>query len=168
MRKPTTPAVSPITRGFPEAFETWRLELRPPMPGDGVEKRRAPRESLAELKPWLHRAQRVPTAGEAEESVRRARVAFLERTDLYKTQMLLFHRESGELVGGSGLHHIEQELPKFGIGYWLRSRFAGGGYATETVHGVAGFARAAERTGVRSLIVCTLRPHTDDGRPVAP
>lgn len=88
----------PILRDFPDEFETERLLIRSPMPGDGEEKRRAVSESLESLKPWLNWVQREPTPGEAEVEVREARVRFLERTDL---RMLLFDRESGELVGAA-------------------------------------------------------------------
>lgn len=138
-----------ITRDLPEKFETRRLRIRPPLPGDGAEKRRAVAESLANLKPWLHWAQRVPTPEESEEAVRRARAAFLARTDL---SMLLFDKESGELVGGSGLHRIQWEIPKFEIGYWCRASYEGHGYITEAVRGIAGF--AFELLGARRLEIC--------------
>ncbi|CAN5673606.1 GNAT family N-acetyltransferase [soil metagenome] len=127
----------PILRDFPDAFETARLLIRSPMPGDGEEKRRAVSESLESLKPWLSWAQEEPTSDEAEVEVRQAKIRFLERTDL---QMLLFDRESGELVGGSGLHRLQWEIPKFEIGYWCRNRFEGGGYITEAVRSIAEFA----------------------------
>jgi RimJ/RimL family protein N-acetyltransferase len=130
---------TPILKDFPDEFETDRLVIRSPMPGDGEEKRRAVSESLPSLSPWLHWAQQEPAPEQAEEEVRRARIAFVERTDL---QMLLFHRQSGELVGGSGLHRIEWEIPKFEIGYWCRGRFEGRGYITEAVRGIVGFAAA--------------------------
>lgn len=136
----------PIMRDFPDEFETERLVIRSPMPGDGKEKRQAVSESLSRLEPWLHWAQQEPTPEESEVEVRQARVRFLERTDL---QMLLFDRENGGLVGGSGLHRIEWEVPKFEIGYWCRSRFEGRGYVTEAVRGISGF--AARHLGARRL-----------------
>lgn len=143
----------PILKDFPEEFETERLLIRSPMPGDGEEKRRAVSESLESLKPWLSWAQEEPTAEESEVEARGARARFMERTDL---QMLLFDRESGELVGGSGLHRIEWEIPKFEIGYWCRSRFEGRGYITEAVRGIADF--AAEYLDARRLeILCDSR-----------
>ncbi|MGI9049716.1 MAG: GNAT family N-acetyltransferase, partial [Rubrobacteraceae bacterium] len=42
--------------------------------------------------------------------------------------------------------------PKFEIGYWRRSRFAGQGYITEAVRGIAAFAFDTE-------IRCDLRNH---------
>jgi hypothetical protein len=43
----------PILRDFPESFETERLGIRSPMPGDGEEVYAAVSESLDELKPWM-------------------------------------------------------------------------------------------------------------------
>ncbi len=39
------------TRGFPDAFETERLLIRSPMPGDGPELYAAVRESMEDLLP---------------------------------------------------------------------------------------------------------------------
>jgi RimJ/RimL family protein N-acetyltransferase len=72
-----------------------------------------------------------------EENMRRARAAFLERSDL---ALLLFLKDTGTFVGGSGLHRIDWSAPKFEIGYWCRARLAGHGYVTEAVRGIAGFA----------------------------
>ncbi len=41
---------------------------------------------------------------------------------------LLFERDSGELVGGIGLHPKEEKNAE--IGYWVRSDRTGRGYAT--------------------------------------
>ena len=105
---------SPILRDFPDAFETERLRIRSPLPGDGAEVYAAVAESLEELKPWMPWAHRELTVEVEEEIMRRARAAFLERSDL---MLLLFLKGTGTLVGGSGLHRIDWEVPKFEIGY---------------------------------------------------
>ena len=43
----------PILKDFPERFETERLLIRSPMPGDGSELYAAVRESMDELLPWM-------------------------------------------------------------------------------------------------------------------
>ncbi len=43
----------PIMRDFPESFETERLVIRSPMPGDGPELYAAVRESMEDLPPWM-------------------------------------------------------------------------------------------------------------------
>lgn len=129
---------NPILRDIPESFETERLVLRAPMPGDGAEMCAAVSESLAEIRPWMPWAQGTPTPDRYEENVREARARFLLREDL-RFQLYL-RSERGTMVGSSGLHRIDWEAARFEIGYWVRTRFAGQGYVTEAVRGLARFA----------------------------
>ena len=107
------------------------------MPGDGPKLYAAVKESRDELLPWMPWTKEHGTVEESEASARQARVRFLERTEL---RMHLFLRESGTLVGSSGLHRIDWSVPKFEIGYWCRTPFAGLGYTTEAVRGISAFA----------------------------
>lgn len=129
---------NPILRDIPESFETDRLILRAPMPGDGAEMCAAVTESLAEIRPWMPWAKSAPTPEGYEENVREARARFLLRDDL-RFQLYL-RSEPGTLVGSTGLHRIDWEAGRFEIGYWARTRFAGQGYVTEAVRGLARFA----------------------------
>jgi RimJ/RimL family protein N-acetyltransferase len=128
---------SSILKDFPDRFETERLRSRCPLPGDGPELFAAIRESHDELKPWMPWVESHKTTDNSEESARRGWVEFLERSDL---RMHLFLKDSGTLVGSSGLHRIDWSVPKFEIGYWCRTRFAGQGYITEAVRGISDFA----------------------------
>jgi len=128
---------SSILKDFPDRFETERLRIRCPLPGDGPELFAAIRESHDELKPWMPWVESHKTADDSEKSARRGWVEFLERSDL---RMHLFLKDSGTLVGSSGLHRIDWSVPKFEIGYWCRTRFAGQGYITEAVRGISDFA----------------------------
>jgi len=128
----------PILRDFPESFETARLVIRAPLPGDGAEMCAAVTESLPELRPWLPWAQDTPTPEGYEENVREARAGFLLRKDL--RYQLYLRSAPGTLVGSSGFHAIDWDAGRFEIGYWLRTRFAGQGYMTEAVRGLASFA----------------------------
>ena len=128
---------APILKDFPEAFETERLRIRSPLPGDGPEVYRAVKESLDELAPWMPWTQEHRTVEDSEASVRRARVAFLERSEL---RLHLYLKGTETLVGSSGLHRIDWEVPKFEIGYWCRTGFTGQGFVTEAVRGISAFA----------------------------
>jgi RimJ/RimL family protein N-acetyltransferase len=128
----------PILRDFPESFETERLIIRAPRPGDGAEMCAAVTESLAELAPWLPWAQESPTPDGYEANVREAQARFLLREDL-RFQLYL-RAEPGTLVGASGLHRMDWEAGRFEIGYWARTRFAGRGLMTEAVRAIARFA----------------------------
>ncbi|CAN5758068.1 GNAT family N-acetyltransferase [soil metagenome] len=127
----------PILKDFPDSFETERLLIRSPLPGDGPELFAAVRESLEELRPWMPWAEQHKTVSDSEESARRARVEFLERSDL---RMHIFLKGTETLVGSSGLHRIDWAMPKFEIGYWCRTKFTGQGYTTEAVRGITSFA----------------------------
>lgn len=128
---------SPILKDFPDSFETERLIVRSPMPGDGPEFNAAKLESLEELKTWMLWAQEASTVEKSEEDMRQERVKFLERSNL---MLLLFLKGTNTLVGSSGLHRLDWRVPKFEIGYWCRTRFAGQGYITEAVDGITTFA----------------------------
>ena len=143
----------PILRDFPEAFETERLRIRSPLPGDGPEVHRAVKESLDELSPWMPWTREHRTVEDSETSVRRARVAFLERSEL---RLHLYLKGTETLVGSSGLQRIDWEVPKFEIGYWCRTRFTGRGFVTEAVRGISAFAFDALGAG-RVEIRCDAR-----------
>jgi RimJ/RimL family protein N-acetyltransferase len=136
----------PILKDFPESFETERLLIRSPLPGDGPEMHAAVNESLGELTPWMPWPKEHRTVEDSEASVRRARARFVAREDL---MLLLLLKGTETLVGSSGLHRIDWGVPKFEIGYWCRTRFAGQGYVTEAVRGITAF--AIEALGARRL-----------------
>jgi RimJ/RimL family protein N-acetyltransferase len=139
----------PILLDFPYSFETERLTIRGPLPGDAGRVREAVVESQAELKPWMPWAMEIPSAEDYEVRVRNGQLKFLAREDLW---MMLLLKGTDTIVGGSGLHRIDWSVPKFEIGYWVRTCFAGQGYITEAVNGIAAFAfdtLSAQRVEIR-------------------
>jgi len=94
---------------------------------------------------WADEHERVE---QSEEQVRKAACAFQERTEL---RLLLFLKGTGVLVGSSGLHEIDWDVPRFEIGYWVRTSFAGQGYITEAVRAITGF--AFECLGARRVAI---------------
>lgn len=126
----------PILLDFPEEFQSDRLIIRAPLWGDGKAVHEAVRDSIDELKPWLPWAQTVPTVEEAEARARLSRLEFLERKDL---RLMLVYKESGRMIGGSGLHRINWDARRFEIGYWVHSAFAGQGYVTEAVNAITNY-----------------------------
>ena len=129
--------MNPVLLDFPEAFETARLRIRCPMPGDGPAVNAGIVESLERFRPWFPWADHAPTEEETETNLRRARARFLDRTDL---RLLIFRKDTGDFVGSSGLHRIDWAVPKFEIGYWVRTSCEGKGYITEAVTGITDFA----------------------------
>lgn len=127
----------PILFDFPYSFETERLTIRGPLPGDGRGVREAVVESQEELKPWMPWSMEIPSEEDYEIRVREGRLKFLAREDLW---LMLLLKGTNTYIGGSGLHRIDWSVPKFEIGYWVRTSYAGKGYITEAVNGITAFA----------------------------
>ncbi|HEX3052345.1 MAG TPA: GNAT family N-acetyltransferase [Aggregatilineaceae bacterium] len=127
---------NPILLDFPEQIESERLIIRAPRPGDGAAIVEAIRESLVELRPWMPWAQDVPTVASAEESIRRAAALFMTREDM---RLNMYRKSDGLFVGGSGLHRFDWSVPRFEIGYWVRTSLQGQGYVTEMVEALTAF-----------------------------
>lgn len=128
---------NPLLLSIPESFESNRLLIRAPLWGDGIKLNEAVIESINELKPWMPWAQTIPTVEESEVVIRRARLKYLERTDL---MLLLISKDTGQLIGSSGLHRIDWQSRKFEIGYWVRTAYSGKGYITEAADAITNFA----------------------------
>ncbi|MBK8988560.1 MAG: GNAT family N-acetyltransferase [Chloroflexi bacterium] len=129
--------MEPVLRDFPHEFETERLLIRCPLPGDGPSLNAAVRESLPELRPWMPWAMEEPTLEASEANVRRGYARFLTREDLW---LMLLLKGTNTIIGGSGLHRIDWDVPKFEIGYWLSTPYTGQGYVAEAVTAVYHFA----------------------------
>src|SRR5690606_34715567 len=67
-------------------------------------------------------------------------------------RMHIYLRGTDIMVGSSGFHNIEWELPKFEIGYWCRKQFMGQGYITETVKALT--ALAFDILGAQRVQIC--------------
>ncbi len=143
----------PILLDIPTQLESERLLIRAPQPGDGEAVNAAIRDSANELAPWMLWAQEVPSVQESEAHLRLSQVKFMERQDL---QLLLFHKQTGQFIGSSGLHQIDWKIRKFEIGYWIHTVHAGQGYISEAVRAITAF--AMERLGANRIeIQCDAR-----------
>ncbi|MGN7412487.1 GNAT family N-acetyltransferase [Paenibacillus sp. SAF-068] len=127
----------PIMLTIPESFHTERLTIRAPQWGDGEAVNEAIRESAEQLRLWLPFAEKIPSLEESEVTVRKARLKYLERTDM---MLHLRDRHTDEFVGSSGLHRIDWNVRCFEIGYWIRTSRCGEGLMTEAVKGIEQFA----------------------------
>lgn len=141
MRRPTK---------IPSELKSPRLILRAPIPSDATALNAATRASLPELKRWMAWAQKPPTLAETHKLCCEAAEKFCQGTDL---MLLLFAKETGELIGSSGLHQIDWGVPRFEIGYWVATHHAGNGFITEAVQAIDRFAfkvLGAARVEIRS------------------
>jgi RimJ/RimL family protein N-acetyltransferase len=140
---------TPLLRDLPQALATARLSIRCPRAGDGATVHASVAETLAALRaypaslPW---ALEEPSPQASEKFCRESHASYLMRTGF---PMLLFLKGTDVHVGSSGLHTVDWSVPKCEIGYWIRARFMGQGYATEAVRAITAF--AFEQLGMRRI-----------------
>ncbi len=122
---------------IPESFTSDRLLIRAPRPGDDTAVHAAVMESLPQLQRWMPWASPAPSPEEVEENLARAQEDFRAHRDL---RLLLYSRADGSFVGSSGLQPIDWSVPRFEIGYWVRTSQTGNGFATEAAARISQFA----------------------------
>jgi RimJ/RimL family protein N-acetyltransferase len=98
------------------------------------------------LRPWMAWARGDYTLEACEINTRQAIAKFVTRQDL---RYQFVDRTSGEMVGSSGLHRINWQVPRFEIGYWVRTSRSGQGYVGETVRALTRL--AFEALGARRV-----------------
>ncbi|TCZ79290.1 N-acetyltransferase [Paenibacillus albiflavus] len=129
--------MNPILLDFPTQFFTDRLLIRMPEEGDGKAAYEAIQASIDDLKPWMPFANKEQTEETIESNARTAKANFIKREDL---RFHIFLKDTLQFIGISGFHHINWNVPKFEIGYWIDSRYSGKGYIGEAVQGITQFA----------------------------
>jgi RimJ/RimL family protein N-acetyltransferase len=134
-------SIDPLMIELPADLASARLLMRAPRAGDGAALNDAMAESLESLKPWMPWAQTLPSLEESELTCRQLALRFAQRTDL---TLFMFERVAdgacGRLVGGTGLHRMDWNVPRFEIGYWCRPSLQGRGLVTEAVQTLTRFA----------------------------
>jgi RimJ/RimL family protein N-acetyltransferase len=133
---------------LPGPVQTERLFIRPYQKGDGPALFKAIDESRESILPEMVWAftdhQDIDDTVYYVESQRRA----MEKESCRDFTMGIFDRNSGEIVGGTGLHRIRPEFREVEVGYWITGKREGQGLATEA-------------TG--ALITAAFTPHSSGG-----
>jgi RimJ/RimL family protein N-acetyltransferase len=122
----------------PEVVETERLTLQATRAGSGEAISQAVTETYEELRRWMPWAKEPQSAGDSEGHCREMQARWHARQEL---DFCFVRRSDGLLVGKGGLHTIDWSLPKFELGYWVRSSCARQGLGTEATRGLAEMAR---------------------------
>ncbi|HEY3328282.1 MAG TPA: GNAT family N-acetyltransferase [Novimethylophilus sp.] len=132
--------MTPTLREFPDHFETERLLIRSPRPGDGEAVFHGVVETLSQLRAWpasLPWAMAEPAIAASEAFCREGHSAFLACRDM---PMLMFSKTGNDFVGATGLHNPDWKVPEFEIGYWCRQSYQRQGLVTEAVNGITAWA----------------------------
>ena len=124
----------------PEVVESERLVLEATRPDHGAAIHAAVVESHAQLKAWMPWAKDLQSAEETEGHCRVMQARWYAREEI---DYCFVRRSDRVLVGKGGLHTIDWSLPRFEIGYWIRTSCARQGFATEAAGALAHMARRA-------------------------
>ncbi len=134
---------------LPRVIESERLLLRLPVEADVQALNEAIVASHPELSLWMDWAVNPQTPEETAEFVRGSETSWKEETAL---NLLMVERATAEIVGATGYPRLDWEVPRFEIGYWVRSDRVGQGYASESTWALARHAfeaQAAHRVELR-------------------
>jgi RimJ/RimL family protein N-acetyltransferase len=127
----------PVRIDLPDELIGPRVRLRPYREADAPALWEAIDESRAALDVWMPWASEYRTPADALPSVRYLQARWLLREEL---TVGIFDRQSGRLLGGSGLARMDWVIRRFEIGYWVRTSAVGQGYATEATQVLTRFA----------------------------
>ncbi|HAU0262628.1 TPA: GNAT family N-acetyltransferase [Legionella pneumophila] len=133
--------MKPILLDLPMPITTPRLLIRPPQIGDGSMLNAAVIESFDTLKLYMPWANERPSLEDSEEVVRREAAHWIlkPKTDP-ELMLLILERNSHNLIGATGYHNIDWDIPSVETGYWIRNKYAGCGLMTEAVNAITQYA----------------------------
>jgi RimJ/RimL family protein N-acetyltransferase len=123
-------AQRPPALDVPDELVGTRVRLRPWRLNDAPLLLDAFDESRVRIGQWMTWIRYHTTIADAEAFCHRMQTRWIEQSGF---PFGVWHRETGHLLGGSGLHDIEWRTPTGEIGYWLRDSAIGHGYAEEAV-----------------------------------
>ncbi|GAB4500409.1 MAG: GNAT family N-acetyltransferase [Anaerolineales bacterium] len=113
------------------------VTLRPYEFGEEQELHAAVQESLPELNPWMSWATERYTVNVARDFIAITRAEW-SRGTLYS--FAIAKTDTGEFLGGCGLSHFHPIYKFCNLGYWVRTRYHGNGYAGRAAKLAAKFA----------------------------
>ena len=125
---------------LPTMFETDRLIIRSPRPGDGPNVFDAIVDALTDLRrfpaslPW---ALETPSIDTSESFCVTGSANFQARKDF---PFLFIDKTSHIVVGCGGLHRPRWAVPAFELGFWGRSSLVGRGLFSEAANALANYA----------------------------
>jgi RimJ/RimL family protein N-acetyltransferase len=125
-----TEKIDPLLLSVPMPILTPRLRIEavnPRYTEVSVDSMKESKKEIGAWSAWINTPDAL-TLSARERWLRDHEAAFIRREKLY---MLAFERTTDRLIGGTGFHNIDWDIPCFEIGYWVRTSATGQGYATE-------------------------------------
>lgn len=123
---------------FPMPIITPRLIMRQPLIKDAHEYYQAVTDSMNELRLWLPWAKYSLILPQIERYIRECHINWItkDNNDI-GLALLITEKQSGKLLGNVVLWNIDWNIPKFELGFWLRTSETKNGYITEAVNALS-------------------------------
>lgn len=140
-----------ITQDFP-SIENQQIKLEPPTMERNEQILEAVTESysqLAEFLPWVHSAL---TIDDTNQNIHLAHYNFMRGES--ELRFSIIDRDTDQLLGMIGLLLTDLDVPRFEIGYWLRTDQTGKGIVSQAVQLLESFAitqLGAKRIDIRAV-----------------
>lgn len=126
---------------LPMHIETPRLILRPPKASEGKLLNEAILESFELLNQYMLWAKEKPSLEESESVVKReARNSILKKKSDSEFILFILDKNTNDLIGATGFHGIDWDVPCAETGYWVRKKYSGQGYITEAINALTQYA----------------------------
>lgn len=142
---------------FVVRFETERLLIRAYELADAEALFEAVSSSREHLLPWMPWA-RVGHGDVAASAhyITTQIMALRDREAFNAVGIGVFERDTGRLLGGTGVHGVHRDTACAETGYWIRADAVGRGYCTEATAGVLSWAlgeQAGGGLGLRRVVI---------------
>lgn len=144
---------------IPARTETGRMILRAVTANDGPLAFEAALELVTELSPWMPWIHPEPTLLRPVDFHATAQFKWATR-EIFDFRWI--DKVDGNLIGKGGLHPVNWEVPKFEIGYWVRTSMANRGCCTEAVNALVQLSK--HQMGARRIKICSDPRNTMSGR----
>src|SRR4029079_1549181 len=126
---------------LPTHIETPRLLLRPPRANEGKILNAAILESFELLNKYMLWAKEKPSFEESEAVVKReAQNWILKRKSDPELMLFILDKNTNNLIGATGFHGIDWDVPCAETGYWVRKKYLSQGYITEAINAITQYA----------------------------
>jgi ribosomal-protein-serine acetyltransferase len=136
-----TKSQDPILFNLPVPIITPRLILRAPQIGDGVALNEAILESFDMLNQFMLWADHQPSVDESETHARMSAANWiLKKNDEPYLPLYIFDKKTQQLIGATGYHHYDWDVPSIETGYWIRTPRSGEGLMREAVNALTQYA----------------------------
>lgn len=137
---------------LPLSFESDRLLIRAYLPEDAKEAQRVVDSSRDHLTPWLPWCRTAHLDPESSLSdIMIWRMEFRDLSKLNRIILAVFLKETGELIGGTGIHDIRRNTASCETGYWIAKDHTRKGYTSEACRRTISWALSAQSAGGMGL-----------------